>query len=755
MTDAKKKLFNKLLFMSSTFVSTIYVIWRCAFTLPFDYGPVAAGFGLLLLLAEAIAVLELALEFWHFMKAAEPELPDIPEEWYPHVDILIATHNESPALLYKTVNACTYLRYPDRGKVHVFVCDDLNREEIAALAKSFGVGYFGLEGNKHAKAGNLNNALLQTNSPLVLTLDADMIPKSNFLLRTVPYFFLPQMKKTAGGAWIPRDEGDPAREEKIGFVQTPQSFYNPDLFQYNLYSERRVPNEQDFFFREVNVGRNVTNSALYAGSNTLISREALESVGNIATDSITEDFETGMKIQAKGYRTYAVAETLAQGLAPTSIQSLISQRVRWARGCIQSLRNVKLLTNKEFPLSTKLGYIATFLYWWTFFRRFVYILSPILFALFNLRVVDSTFLWIAAFWLPHYALQTTAVNALSDKIRNRHWSNIIDTILFPYMSGPVILESVGIRQTRFVVTKKDGRTEKGAALRLYALPHILMLGICLVAMAVCVLRIVMMGAFYDAVILYWLAVNLKNLFFAVCFMLGRPNFRMAERFDAVLPAEIEFDGRVLRGNTCDLSETGLSVVTDRPAYVPNDEAFLIRLRDREYGAALQGELMHVAQYRNKWKYCIRIVHMEEASRRAYLQMVFDREHPLPKTMAPAVGLYDDFAANINKRGAPLRQSMRKLPRVAVNLPLKGARKGEMLVDFNFRYATLRLRSPEDAAESRDISLGFGLTARLRRARAEGTAGSDVLYAVENWRELIQNPDFDRLLDAWLRGAAPA
>ncbi|MDR2088600.1 MAG: glycosyltransferase [Clostridiales Family XIII bacterium] len=755
MKDTKKKLRNRLLFLSSTLISAIYIVWRSAFTLPVGYGFVAIAFGVLLLLAEAIAVLELALEFWHFMKGSEPELPDIPEAWYPHVDILIATHNESPALLYKTVNACTYLRYPDRDKVHVFICDDLNRGEIAALAKSFDVGYFGLVGNKHAKAGNLNNALRQTDSPLVLTLDADMIPKSNFLLRTVPYFFLPQMKKTDKGVWVPREGGEDGPPEKIGFVQTPQSFYNPDLFQYNLYSERRVPNEQDFFFREVNVGRNVTNSALYAGSNTLISREALKSVGNIATDSITEDFETGMKIQAKGYRTYAVAETLAQGLAPTSIESLISQRVRWARGCIQSLRNVRLLTNREFPLSTKLGYIATFLYWWTFFRRFVYILSPILFALFNLRVVDSTFLQIAAFWLPHYALQTVAVNALSDKIRNRHWSNIIDTILFPYMSGPVISESIGIRQTRFVVTKKDGRTEKGAALRLYALPHVLMLGICAVAMAVCVLRIVMMGAFYDAVILYWLAVNMKNLFFAVCFMLGRPNFRMAERFDAVLPAEIEFDGRVLRGNTCDLSETGLSVVTDRPAYVPQDGVFAVRLRDREYSGELRGELMHVIQFGNKWKYCIRIVHMEEASRRAYMQMVFDREHPLPKTMAPAVGLYDDFAANINKRSAPLRQSMRKLPRIYVNLPLKDARKGEMLVDFNFRYATLRFHSPEDAAESRDVALGFGLTARLRRARAEGAASREVLYAVENWRELIQNPAFDRLLDAWLQGVSPA
>ena len=40
----------------------------------------------------------------------------------------------------------------------------------------------------------------------------------------------------------------------------------------------------------INVGRNNANAPIYAGSNTLISREALEAVGGIATGTITEDF---------------------------------------------------------------------------------------------------------------------------------------------------------------------------------------------------------------------------------------------------------------------------------------------------------------------------------------------------------------------------------------------------------------------------------------------------------------------------------
>lgn len=98
-----------------------------------------------------------------------------------------------------------------------------------------------------------------------------MIPRSIFLLRTVPYFLIP--------------------DSRIGLVQTPQSFYNQDLFQFNLFSEKDIPNEQDFFSREINVLRNATNTAAYTGSNTVILRAALEEIGGFPYDTVTEDLK--------------------------------------------------------------------------------------------------------------------------------------------------------------------------------------------------------------------------------------------------------------------------------------------------------------------------------------------------------------------------------------------------------------------------------------------------------------------------------
>ena len=35
------------------------------------------------------------------------------------MDVLIATHNEDPERFYKTINACTFMEYPDKSKVHI------------------------------------------------------------------------------------------------------------------------------------------------------------------------------------------------------------------------------------------------------------------------------------------------------------------------------------------------------------------------------------------------------------------------------------------------------------------------------------------------------------------------------------------------------------------------------------------------------------------------------------------------------------
>ena len=79
---------------------------------------------------------------------------------------------------------------------------------------------------KDAKAGNYNNALLKTTSPYIATFDSDMAPTKDFLLTTLPFFY---------------------KEKNVGFVQLPQSFINPDIFQYRLKMQNKIPLNKTIF----------------------------------------------------------------------------------------------------------------------------------------------------------------------------------------------------------------------------------------------------------------------------------------------------------------------------------------------------------------------------------------------------------------------------------------------------------------------------------------------------------------------------
>lgn len=720
----------------------VYIVWRLFFTIPDHqiYGWLATICGILLAVSETLSMLEGSEHFVRLRNKITPEMPEVPHALFPHVDVLIATHNEEVDLLYKTVNGCKHMDYPDKSKVHIYLCDDTNRPEMAELARKMKVGYFGLAENKLAKAGNLNNALRKTTSPWVVTFDADMIPTHNFLMETIPYTFLPQMKKKEDGSWAMRAEDELDPNYKIGFIQTPQSFYNPDLFQFNFYSEQRIPNEQDYFFREVNVGRNASNAPIYAGSNTLISRQALDEVGGIAEGTITEDFETGINIQSKGYTCFAIDKALAHGLSPTDIDSLIRQRVRWGRGCVSSLRHVHLLTNPNLKLNTKISYLSCWLYWWTFFRRFIYILSPVLFVLFNIPVVICSLPELLLIWLPSFALYNHTLKVVSGKIRNKRWSNTIDTVIFPYMVIPIIMETLFIEQKKFNVTKKTRSTTSRNTMML-ALPQIILLVLDGLALIIATTTALFTQNYGAIIVIYWLAVNALHLTMAIFFMSGRRNLRVNDRFIASIPVEISYMGKKLYGVTADISETGMSILTDQTQYMPHGEDTMdIELHTGPYCAKVIARCVHVERKGSGWRYGIQIVDFAPGAKDEYFQMLYDRDHSLAKVMQTSASMFDDILLNVQRRTVPTEQSKRSLPRIVLNTTLQSTSGSQVPVaDINYEY--IRLQDNVSAPDELELLIpGSPLT--LQCARCPHRQG---LYHIENWQELVFHDAYEHLL----------
>jgi cellulose synthase (UDP-forming) len=110
-------------------------------------------------------------------------------------------------LVMATARAALAMRHPHR----TWVLDDGAREEMRDAAAEAGIGYLTrsfdwIDRPRHAKAGNLNIALLLAEGEFLLILDADQAPSPHILDRTLGWFHDP----------------------RVALVQTPQYFVNVD-----------------------------------------------------------------------------------------------------------------------------------------------------------------------------------------------------------------------------------------------------------------------------------------------------------------------------------------------------------------------------------------------------------------------------------------------------------------------------------------------------------------------------------------------
>lgn len=712
----------------------VYLIWRTLYTVPLHDGIISAVAGISLLVVEIVGMFEAFVHYFNMHRIENHPVPVVPLEEYPDVDVFIATYNEPTELLYKTINGCVHMDYPDKSKVHIYICDDGRRAEVKQLAEQMHVNYLDREDNKGAKAGNLNHALSVTSSPLIATFDADMIPQHEFLVDTVAYFVDQEIKNR---------ELEEKDRIKIGFIQTPQSFYNPDLFQFNLFSESRIPNEQDYFYKDVQVARNKSNCVIYGGSNTVISREALNDVGGFFTKSITEDFATGIKIQQKGYICYAINKVLASGLSPTDLKSLINQRIRWGRGCIQTGRRVHICLSRHLSLAQKANYLASIWYWYASWKRLIYIMSPILFATFGVLVVKCSLIEVLIFWLPMYISSNISLKMMSRNIRTTKWTNLYETTIFPFMMIPVLLETFGISMKKFKVTQKDAKQNKKKDW-VYAIPHTILIILSVIGIANCIRWTFTTGRIDYFVILFWLFVNLFNLVMSLFFVMGRNAVRKNERQVAEIPCTITARYGSYKGVTRDISEGGVAVIIPYAFDVDEEEICGIQLDSDRYHAAIEGKIVSVTKSKQGWCYVFGVTGLKD-SRQDFLQLIYDREPSLPDNLDESLSSFDDLRLNITRRVVKSDFQNRKKARIPVmkNFTTNMGDKVKM-INFNYQFALFEFGV--FAPDHFTIELEKGLTIQLKKNRIIGE--QDVLYRVENYQEIYDNKELYEKMENW-------
>ncbi|RAF92882.1 UDP-forming cellulose synthase catalytic subunit, partial [Burkholderia multivorans] len=215
-----------------------------------------------------------------------------------------------------TVFAAQSVDWPT-DKLRVYLLDDGRRPEFAAFARDAGIGYLTRDDNLHAKAGNINRALPKTHGEYIAIFDCDHVPTRSFLQTTMGEFL---------------------RDPKCALVQTPHHFFSPDPFERNLGTFREVPNEGNLFYGLVQSGNDLWNAAFFCGSCAVLKRSALEEVGGVAVETVTEDAHTALKLHRRGYTSAYLPTVQAAGLATESLAGHVKQRTRWARGMAQIFR---------------------------------------------------------------------------------------------------------------------------------------------------------------------------------------------------------------------------------------------------------------------------------------------------------------------------------------------------------------------------------------------------------------------------------
>lgn len=354
----------------------IYLSWRLFFTSvgiePLIFWP--------LYLAELFGFatfLMLVYEAWD--TPATPRPPTLKL----NTDIVIATFNEDVDIVEPTIVGATKVR----GQTRIWLCDDGNRPEMEVLAKRYGIEYQTRPDNSNAKAGNVNAVLPKLEGELVLILDADHVPSPDILEALSGYF----------------------AKEEVALVQSAHSFRNHN----SVMHEETGRHEQSLFFDVLLPGRNRHESVFWCGSAALIRLSALREVGGVATKTSTEDFETSLLLQIRGYKIKYHNEHLIQGLAPDNLPAYVTQRARWAQGTLSAFRpGYALPLSRKLKLRQKISYLGAFLYYITPLQRIVYTSYVVMVGLFGIVPVAQADLRYVLIWVSYVLLTFFAVVAL-------------------------------------------------------------------------------------------------------------------------------------------------------------------------------------------------------------------------------------------------------------------------------------------------------------------------------------------------------
>jgi len=246
-----------------------------------------------------------------------PRLMQLGEFVAPVFSVHVATHDEPPLMVARTLQALAVQDWPaERYEVIVIdnnTADPALWQPVRDLCTRLGPQFRFVHrmGVKGAKAGALNIALEQTREDVthIVTVDADYVVAPRFL-----GFAAQALRKTGAD-----------------YVQFPQAYAGCERVAAG------VDAELEEYFRTNAQMADGSEAVLLTGTLCVISRKALMAVGGWSGRTTTEDAEIGVRLCRKGYSGRFIDRIVGRGYLPFSLRDLEQQRHRWASGNLQTL----------------------------------------------------------------------------------------------------------------------------------------------------------------------------------------------------------------------------------------------------------------------------------------------------------------------------------------------------------------------------------------------------------------------------------
>lgn len=302
----------------------------------------------------------------HFVKSMTEEEKKIDIQEYPFVSILIPAHNEE-SVIGRTVDAMARLIYP-ADKFEIIVINDCSSDKTGEILaqKQKAVPQLkvltlqppvGAKGKSNA----LNHGFKLSKGALVVVYDADNTPERRALLYLAQRIAANPKLGAVVGKFRTRNRD----------VSLLTRFINIETlsFQWLLQASRC------YFFGLTTI----------PGTNFIIRRSILESIGGWNNQALTEDTELTIRIYEAGYSIDWYPHAVTWEQEPETLRVWIKQRTRWARGNLWIISQylMKIFTLKNRKIGSDIIYFA-----FTYFVFFAaVIVSDVLFVLGALGIV--------------------------------------------------------------------------------------------------------------------------------------------------------------------------------------------------------------------------------------------------------------------------------------------------------------------------------------------------------------------------------